>query len=117
MKDDSRKGKKIDLRLTDREFSEINSLCKEAGITRSAYIIQAVTNRKVLTNIDAQVLFQLRKIGNNINQMTKQIHIISKFVDKKEHCLPDILNELTIMNEQIKVINDDILNTDHVSKN
>jgi len=114
--DTVRKSKVINLRVAESEFSAINSLCDKAKITRSAYILQAVLNEKVLTNIDAQVIFQLRKIGNNINQITKQVHIISKFVDKKEQSLPEILNELSSMNKKIKTINNYILD-DHAGKN
>jgi len=116
-KDDSGKIKKIGLRVTESEFSAINAICEKAKISRSAYIIQAVLNEKVLTEIDAQAIFQLRKIGVNLNQMTKQIHIISKFVDDKVNCLLEILEELKSMNEMVKSINDYILHTDHAGKN
>ena len=116
-KGDSGKVKKIDLRVTENEFSAINAKCQKANLNRSTYIIQAVLNEKVLTHIDAQVIFQLRKIGNNINQMTKQIHIISKFVDEKANCLPDIFEELKSTNEILKGINDYIIHTGHAGKN
>ena len=109
--------KTINLRLTEKEFSAINVLCEKGKISRTSYIIQAVLNEKVLTNLDAQAIFQLRKIGNNINQITKQIHIISKFIDKKDHYLPDILKEVESMNEQIRSINEYILGTNHDRKN
>ena len=112
-----RKDKGIYLRVTEEEFSSINSLCDKAKISKSAYILQSVLNKKVLTNIDAQVIFQIRKIGNNINQMTKIIHIISKFGEDREHNLSDILKELSSMNEQIKLINDFILSTGDANKN
>jgi len=111
-----RRVKVINLRLTESELSTINSQCDQAGITRSSYILQSVLDKKVLTNIDAQVVFQLRKIGNNINQITKQIHIISKFVDNKEQSLPNILRQLSSMNEQIEAISHYILK-DHAGKN
>ena len=112
-----RKAKRIDLRVTEDELSSIHALCNQAKITRSAYILQSVLNKKVLTHIDAQVVFQLRKVGNNINQITKQVHIISKFVDNKEKDLPEILKELSSMREQIEVISHYILTKDHAGKN
>ena len=111
-----RRVKVINLRLTESELSAINSLCDQAGITRSSYILQSVLDKKVLTNIDGQVVFQLRKIGNNINQITKQIHIISKFADNKDQSLPDILEKLSSMNTQIEAISHYILK-DHAGKN
>ena len=113
--DDQRRIKVINMRVTESEFSAINSLCDKAKITRSAYFLQAVMNEKVLTNIDAQVVFQLRKIGNNINQITKQVHIISKFIDNNEDCLPEILKKLSSINEQIEEISKYILKS-HDSK-
>lgn len=115
-KGEERKGKRIDLRVTEHEFSVISSLCEKAKITRSSYILQAVMNERVLTHIDAQIIFQLRKIGNNLNQITKQVHIISKFSDKKEQSLPDILKEISSIGEQIEAISHYILKDDHASK-
>lgn len=112
-KKDTTKHKKeniINLRVTEKELSAINSRVKKAKINRSSYILQAILNEKVLTNIDIQVVFQLRKIGVNLNQITKQIHIISKFVDKKEDKLPDILKEITFIEQQIQQLNDQIIN-------
>ena len=54
-KDDSKKVKTINLRLTETEFSTINTLCQKVKISRSSYIIQATLNKTVLTEIDAQV--------------------------------------------------------------
>ena len=113
---EARRGKRIELRVTEEEFSAINTRCKKAEVTRSAYLIQSVLSEKVLTNIDAQVIFQLRKIGNNLNQITKQVHIISKFVDAKEKHLPEILKTLSSMNEQLESITHFILK-DHAGKN
>jgi len=113
---DEKKFKRMELRVTESDFSTINTLCAQAGITRSSYILQSVLDKKVLTNIDAQVIFQLRKIGNNLNQITKQVHIISKFVDKKEETLPSILQELSSMNGQIEAISNYIFK-DHAGKN
>ena len=107
----TRKSQVINLRVTSDEFSAINSQCTQAGITRSAYILQAVMNKRVLTKIDAQTVFQLRKIGINLNQITKQVHIISKFVDKKEQELPDILKEISSIRAQIDSISHHILQT------
>ena len=114
--EDPRKVKVINLRLTADEYFAINSLCDNAKITRSSYILQAVMNEKVLTNIDAQAIFQLRKIGVNLNQITREVHVISKFVDKKENDLPNILKELSSMNTQIETISNFILRG-HAGKN
>ena len=115
-KESTRRSKVINLRVTEDEFSAIQMLCGKAKITRSSYILQAVLNEKVLTHIDAQAIFQLRKIGTNINQIAKQVHIISKFVDKKEQSLPSILAELSSMNKQIESITHYIMK-DHAGKN
>ena len=116
-KEQERKVKKIDLRVTAKEYSAISSLSERAKISRSSYIIQAVLSEKVLTHIDAQAVFQLRKIGNNLNQMTKQIHILSKFSERKEHDLDDFLSELKSLNEEMNRVNEYIINTNHAGKN
>jgi hypothetical protein len=112
----SGKLKRIEFRVSDHEFSAINSLCDKAKIPRSAYILQSVLNKRVLTQIDGQAVFQLRKIGNNLNQMTRQIHIISKFSEDKEQHFPAILKELSSIHEQIEAISHHIFSKSHVSK-
>ena len=114
--DQERRNKKIDFRVTEKEYSQIMTLCKKAKITRSAFILQSILNGKVLSSYDVQMIFQLRKIGVNVNQMAKQIHIISKFPDKTDYNLSEILNQLTIANNQLKIVNDHILGSDD-SKN
>ena len=107
--DQERRNKKIDFRVTEKEYSQIMSLCKRAKVTRSAFILQSVLSGKVLSSYDVQMIFQLRKIGVNINQMTKQTHIISKFPDKTDYDYSEILNQLTIINRQLEIIGDHIL--------
>lgn len=66
------KDKKINIRLTEKEKSIIESKSKKLNITITKFIISSCLKDKIviingLDNIDTE----LRRIGNNINQLTR----------------------------------------------
>ena len=66
------KDKKINIRLTEKEKSIIESKSKKLNMTITKFIISSCLNDKIviingLDNIDTE----LRRIGNNINQLTR----------------------------------------------
>ena len=66
------KDKKINIRLTEKEKSIIESKSKKLNITITKFIISSCLKDKIviingLDNVDTE----LRRIGNNINQLTR----------------------------------------------
>lgn len=66
------KDKKINIRLTEKEKSIIESKSKKLNMTITKFIISSCLKDKIviingLDNIDTE----LRRIGNNINQLTR----------------------------------------------
>lgn len=49
---------------------------KEQGVSLSAYIRKSVLGEKLPSKTDIQVVFELKKIGVNINQLTKHINTL-----------------------------------------
>lgn len=67
-----RKTERIEIRLTPEEKARIINNSVKAKTTISDYMIRSATNNEivVIDNLD-ELTTQLRKLGNNVNQLTK----------------------------------------------
>jgi uncharacterized protein (DUF1778 family) len=64
----------IHFRLTERELSALKDKADKAGLSLTAFILRQALGKSVKAKTDIQLVFQLQKIGNNINQITKLLH-------------------------------------------
>lgn len=66
------KDKKINIRLTEKEKSIIESKAKKLNMTITKFIVSSCLKDKIVIvkGLD-KVDTELRRIGNNINQLTK----------------------------------------------
>ena len=68
----SNRIKSIIIRLTNEELQHVNQLAKTSGISREEYtrmLYRGLVSPPVITKEVYEVLKQLRRIGNNINQI------------------------------------------------
>ena len=66
------KDKKINIRLTEKEKSIIESKAKKLNMTITKFIVSSCLKDKiVIINGLDKVDSELRRIGNNINQLTR----------------------------------------------
>ncbi|HLS36835.1 MAG TPA: plasmid mobilization relaxosome protein MobC [Sphingobacterium bovisgrunnientis] len=69
---------KITFRVTEAELLEIERLCKYAGMTTSDLVRMAVLTAKIkpadIPLIDQASFVELKRIGNNINQIARGIN-------------------------------------------
>ena len=93
----------IKLRANENEYKRIIKLVKESGLTRQEFMLRAALNVKILSKEYAyeinkqrelveQYLVELRKIGNNINQMARVCNSIGR-IDEEKY-LREKLNEI-----------------------
>ncbi len=80
------KNKKINIRLTEKEKSIIESKAKKLNMTLTKFIVSSCLKDKiVIVNGLDKVDSELRRIGNNINQLTRLANEkIITVVDLKE---------------------------------
>ena len=80
------KDKKINIRLTEKEKSIIESKAKKLNMTLTKFIVSSCLKDKiVIVNGLDKVDSELRRIGNNINQLTRLANEkIITVVDLKE---------------------------------
>lgn len=67
-----KKTDKIQIRVTPEEKSLITLKSKKANLSISEFIIKSSTDNKIVViNELPQMITELRRIGNNINQLTR----------------------------------------------
>lgn len=64
----------IKIRVSKKEKEEIQKKAKEQGYRISSFIRRAVLNEKIPSKTDIQVVFELKKIGTNLNQLAKHVN-------------------------------------------
>jgi uncharacterized membrane protein YgaE (UPF0421/DUF939 family) len=85
MKKEKKKEKReteIKIRLTDKEKDELRTLAKEEGLSVSEYIrkhtLKKQAERELKMEMERQLIYELNRIGNNLNQMARGINILRK---------------------------------------
>ncbi len=66
------------IRATFSELARIQGKAEEAGLSLSAYVRRSALECVIVVRdsvIDKTLIYQLTRIGNNLNQLTKQANI------------------------------------------
>ena len=69
-----KRNQTISIRLTTEEKKEIVSKAKQAQMTLTDYIIECSRDKKITVTDLSEVLVDLKRIGNNINQIARKIN-------------------------------------------
>lgn len=66
---------KINSRVKDEEYDKFNELVKKSKLNKSEFIRRSVLNKEIIV-IDGvrELVFELKKIGNNLNQLTRAVN-------------------------------------------
>ena len=64
----------IKIRLTEKE--QLLQRSKEEGKSLSSFIRESALKGRSISKTDVQMIYELRKIGANINQLTKHINTL-----------------------------------------
>ena len=77
------KDKRVTIRFTDDEYNQLKAKADELDISLSTYIRKkTLGNReRISTKCDKKLLYEINRIGNNLNQIAKHCNI-NKSVDK-----------------------------------
>jgi len=62
------------IRFSDEEFAEIEQKINEHNISFSEFARSAILRKKIKTKLTTDYIFQLQKIGNNLNQIAKNLN-------------------------------------------
>jgi hypothetical protein len=71
----SNKTKRINLRVTEKEYQKIVGKAKKANLSISRYVSLSALDKEIIFFDDIKEMnHQLSKIGNNLNQLTVLAH-------------------------------------------
>ena len=67
------RNKSIPIRVTEKELEAIDANAKKAKKNRTEYLISAALGKEITVIEDLrEMIVQLKKIGNNLNQLTRK---------------------------------------------
>lgn len=90
------------LRFSADEFSIIEQILDEHKLTFSDFARSAILKKKVHTKLTVDMIFQIQKVGNNLNQ-------IAKGINQKKGDIPnsEVLKKLIEIEKAIKEFSND----------
>jgi hypothetical protein len=92
------KDEKITIRLKSNELEYISKKSEELYISKSEFCRQAIVEAKVISKKPSvDLLYELNRIGNNLNQITKRINI-NKAIDRV------VIYQLDEIEQQLELI-------------
>ena len=104
-----KKTKMLRIRLTDDEYNLLKEKADKVGKTMSEFVRDYITKGKVNSKCKdlPSLILHLSKIGNNINQISKNLNIAKKEGYLAEQDYDLLLDELMQINNNLKAILDD----------
>lgn len=90
------------LRFSSDEYTQILEKIEAHNLTFSEFARSAILSKKVSSKLTPDLIFQIQKIGNNLNQ-------IAKSLNSKKGDIPnsEILKNLISIQDQIKDLKND----------
>lgn len=77
-----KRNQTISIRLTKEEKKEIVAKAKQAQMTLTDYLIECSRNTEITVTDLSEVLVELKRIGNNLNQIARKINSKRLFFGK-----------------------------------
>lgn len=95
MKDNRRRDMTLTIRVTEKEKLYIKNRAKKAGLSTTDYIVRLSLETPIFIPVNMQpFLLELKRIGNNINQLTTKVN--SKVFSSYNFCeFIDAIEKLT----------------------
>ena len=66
------KNRHFNFRVNEKEYNQIKSKIEKSKLNTSEYLLRTAMDKDIIVIIGLEeIILQLRRIGNNINQLTK----------------------------------------------
>lgn len=87
--------KKITFRLTAEEYESIKAKVNKAGISQQQFLLKTALEKEIISIKEFQTLmFQLKKIGANINQIAKHSNQTGAVAKSETEEVKEELNQI-----------------------
>lgn len=91
-KRDPKKSSFFRMRLSPEDLSRLTSLAEEAGVNRPTLIRSLINNKRLRSVFDKKTVIELKRIGVNLNQITKKINADARHSESE--LLSENLNDI-----------------------
>ncbi|MCT7567839.1 plasmid mobilization protein [Aliarcobacter butzleri] len=99
------KSKRIELRVTEEFFQNLNSKIQDSGLKKADYFRQILSQRKVVLKKDYNNLAtQVRKCGVNINEIAYVLNVANLKNALNNYDYQTLLFELKLIQNQLNRI-------------
>ena len=102
-------NKKLTIRLDEETYNEMKRKTAELGLTQSEYLRQVIFKGRATKKCKdlPSLILHLSRIGNNINQIARNLNIAKKEGYLAEQDYDLLLDELMQINNNLKAILND----------
>ena len=105
MKIKNTKSKRIELRVTDEFFKDLNSKIEDSGLSKADYFRHILSQGKVVVKKDYNVLaMQVKKCGVNLNEIAYVLNVANLKNELNNQDYQALLIELKLIQKQLNKI-------------
>ena len=105
MKIKNSKSKRIELRVTDEFFQDLNSKIEDSGLSKADYFRHILSQGKVVVKKDYNVLaMQVKKCGVNLNEIAYVLNVANLENELNNQDYQALLIELKLIQNQLNKI-------------
>lgn len=103
MKTDKTLNLRLRIRVSEEDKKIIERRAKSCNLDVSKYVRMSAMNTKYTSKTDIKTAYELNKIGVNINQIAKEIHIYrdDKNIEKSLIRLESLLNDIETITKKL----------------
>ena len=109
-----KRNRSVCIRFSDQEYEHMNTLIKETGLSRESFIrslIGGIVLKPLPKKEMLEIIGQLRRIGNNINQISASAnrsgHIDSELFKENYNALQKEITRIKTMLQEPVIIRSD----------
>lgn len=100
-----RVSKRIELRVTEEFFQELNSKIQDSGLSQSEFLRQSLSQGKVVIKKDyTNMLIQTKRVGLLLNQLCIVLHVANRKNALNMYDFQELLVELKLIQNQLNRI-------------
>ena len=105
MKIKNSKSKRIELRVTDEFFQDLNSKIQNSGLSKADYFRHILSQGKVVVKKDYNVLaMQVKKCGVNLNEIAYVLNVANLKNELNNQDYQALLIQLKLIQNQLNKI-------------
>ncbi len=98
-------SKRIELRITEEFFQDLNSKIQDSGLSQSEFLRQSLSQGKVVIKKDyTNMLIQTKKAGLLLNQLCIVLHVANQKNALNMYDFQELLVELKLIQNQLNKI-------------